>query len=736
MINNTAHEKVLKNRYLLKILLKLVQQNNRRQQIQSYRYNELNNLEWILENGYEGLLKMIFDKGELEQRLSVSTKAVELFFTRVKDRQLLLSIYNQHPLLFCRDDTIKWACSRGDVEIVKMLVKQTKPLALQLGDLSLYAAIQSNSIELVKYIAPLQSKTIKIAIVCNTSNKEMIEYVFDQVNGGRNRRKLINVDLLINQPTLFNWAITSYPTECVWSYKSSTIMPQIIKEVYNACQATDPKQYLANSKIPFKDIYNAVREIIDRKKEQPKIPLVDLEQRMIKIDKDNDPIYYPMAIVLAFDDSHQVIGRFLRYLVKTDHPFLYSLAGENIDFVLCPTKLSFPDDIHSVTTGQAKLFYFELALPPINCIDSVGLFDFVYDNLILKMTEEKRVMWVVQVFDNAINQCNHALVQYLSQKLPETASIKWSFNISREDATIQDIIDMSKLLTDTGHFANSFSQTVISNISHPTLHLTEYILKSLSTTTISLALPVLFYCQNDYLLKAIFDQTKESVTLDSILNAELSDFIIRYRPDNLKSVLTGEIHEKHGERISIGWNGIHMLLKSICMFRNLDLLKYLLDLIRNQKFIEDPIDTVASMVAEFGTVEFIQYIICRYRLGRIQLTSMQKTACSKGNLENFIFLIEQTELDPAGFVRYTHGTNKSNYQMHRSAHQSILDGEIQVQTTIQVAAYCHHLHIIEYLYNSNYLFHNSTKLHVIKKYLLESCTTKTTQKYISKLKDK
>ncbi|EGG24622.1 hypothetical protein DFA_02866 [Cavenderia fasciculata] len=611
IISSQAFNYVFKNRYLFNIILRLVQQNNRQQLVRSYRYNELNDLEWILENGHQGLLKMIFDRGEFEQRLSVSTlrfKAVRLFFTQVKDRQLLLSVYNQYTHIFCKDDTIIWACQRGDVEIVKMLINQTEPSKLYYhpNDM-LKGAVESGSVEMVKFIVDFISsiKTREtISITIKTANLEIINIIFTSQLVKESIK--LDVDLLLGMdgpwPVYFNRDI------CRWRPEISDALELIANELLSATDgSTNPSEcskYLSKSSIPFKTIYKSIKRVYHYDRTR----LSQTKNQMTTISRDSDPIYYPMLILRSFGNDNKN-SEVLQYLVKTNHPFLCHEYK-----IVWGRGFQTPINLYHVTVDQAKLFYIDLSLTPTTKVDNIELF-----NLIYKICKPDKMMeWVSRVLEYAISELNYKLIMHiydtiqdLDKQLPQ-----WSFGLGK-GSFISDYIEMAKLLTELNLYANEINfDCAIRSIQHPIDHLTNYQLTCLSLAPIEYSLSFAFYCNGDFMIKALVTMINDHQrTMPGILcSGSLCRHIVRYREDVIRSILNGE----YGDNIW-NWDDLSNLFESSCIVGKLELFEYLLVIV-DKMFGEKKLSQIYCIVVECGSrTEFLKYLIDRYNTTIVDL---------------------------------------------------------------------------------------------------------------------
>ncbi|EGG24621.1 hypothetical protein DFA_02865 [Cavenderia fasciculata] len=639
--NNDSINQVFKNRYLLQRILRLVQHNHRRQLVRSYRYNELNYLLWILENDHQGLLKMIFDRGEFEQRLKVQSDGIELFFTKVKDRQLLLSIYNQYPHLFYNTNTIKWACLRGDVEIVKMLINQTEPskLSFRPNDM-LDCAVQSGSVEMVQFIVDFISsiKTRErkaITLIVKTANLEIINIVVTSKQlAGINEHILIDVDLLLGMdgpwPVYFNRDI------CRWRPEISDTLVLIAKELLAAADSsTNPSEcskHLSKSSIPFKTIYKSIKSY------HQFVGLAKMKKQMETI-RDTDPVYYPMLIIKSFGNE-EAKDALVTYLIKSDHFFLkLSLCDEDREF--WGHTLGIPPNLCDITVDHAEIFYVYPWIVPTSRVDNIELFDYIDNSCI---AEGRRMEWVSRVLEYAILKLNYNLIRHISTTIKDLDKQlpKWSFGLGK-GSFISDYIEMAKLLTELNLYANEINfDCAIRSIQHPIDHLTNYQLTCLSLAPYNYSLYFAFFCNGDYMIKALINQNKDGrIKMSSIIrDSSISGHIVRYQEDVIRSILNGE----YGDNIDWNWDGLSNLFESSCIVGKLELFEYFLVIVEKM-FGKKKTSQICSMVVESGRIPFIKYIIKTYN------TTIMDLLTAIGQSKHIqSFLKDQTQVDSNGIV--------------------------------------------------------------------------------------
>ncbi|EGG24562.1 hypothetical protein DFA_02805 [Cavenderia fasciculata] len=719
--SNNAIEPVFNNCFLFRKIVGLVQSIGQTLQHQqkSYRYNELPNARWVLENGYEKLLKLLSDRGELAP-LWECDSGIELFFTKIKDRQLLLSIYHRDPLFFCGGDcaSIEYACLRGDVEIVKMMVDQVKPFELPIGDNALSYAIQSNSFELVDYLydhhVTIGARRFKHSnnslsignlvhgtwqkeeeeeeeeegylpfncINFKTTNLEMIQFVLAKEDKQAATHKVakiqFNLESLLGHTDLLNWVLANHLEKCIWGSKSSRTLAQIQEEVEKAVtkstNAIECAEHLSKSLMPFKAIYQSIKQIVDMDLESNTVaPILDapipaLQERIKGEEDTTDPIYYPMAILTIWDCEwyHQAV---MAYLVKTDHPILYAL--EENDVLANPGSFLFTSEC-ILTIKQARHVYERLRITPTCVGDSLGTFNYMegWDF----SSDMIRMDFSLRQFNVAIHQCNFAMVRLIADngllfgtrtnpniRLAEDAKIAFSLHAK---ATRQDYIDMSKLLFENSHFARKFGPTTIE---HPTEYFTDYILQCLSYLPSQEALYCAMSFKGDYILREYIRKERErnpygigtveclGYGSESIQQTELA----------IASLLGGDVYRLYGDYVNILWDDLHSMLFGVVLL-DMDkfyLFKVLIDYMEMKSKQPNQqqglnLEHIASTVSAYGRSEHIKEVLSRFKVDKKQMIWMQKAASESGKRSTLQFLIEHTQCDET--ERYHFTTVKQN----------------------------------------------------------------------------
>ncbi|EGG24627.1 hypothetical protein DFA_02871 [Cavenderia fasciculata] len=680
-------------------ILKSVQLNNRRQQLKSYRLGAIITLEWILKNGYEGLLKMIFDRDEFEQRLHVSNDAIRLFFTEMKDRQLLLSIYNQNTLYFCTDRTIEWACQRGDLEIVKMLLKQTEPIKLNIGD-----ALPCSSIELVTFL--LDDHGVPASkIQCHSDSLEMINFVME-----KGLSISINLDPLFGKQELFDRVTSRHPTLNVNASQTlSLITAEIQNAIENSSSGLECSEYLAKSTIPFKTIYESAKRVMGT--DNYSIKTLEVLKHM---DNENDPFYYPFAITSSWSTKMDIALTILQYVVKTDHHILQYICKDPIQlgFMYAGTTIA------PQTIEQANHF---MQLCNIQTIDKVEVFDYVLEN----MDSDSQNM--AQIFSTAVATCNFDLVHHMTNKFKDESRHEWTFEEFK--GTLQQFKDMVKLLDGTGFYATSFTPDSMKTMPlHPTELLTDYVLKCFyQMEDFEDAISASLFSQDDYLILKLLEHQQKiekeefQLRLDLVIKFDLADHLGRYGDYIIESLLNGEIHQKYGNYFRLG-DCLEAMIETTCIYSNMNLYRFLLE----KQLVLGNVDikSIAQTITQHGNVECIKILLTLFDIDRNTLALMQQKAATRQKRANLVFLIEQTELDLNGITRITQNSTikQCNYLLNYS---EIEDGNLTESKIFSIILRKSSLDIIDFIFKKMGRF--STPL-LTKP---ELCTTDSTTKTFS-----
>ncbi|EGG24623.1 hypothetical protein DFA_02867 [Cavenderia fasciculata] len=722
---NNVYNKVFKNQYLIRKILRLVQLNCYKEQLESFRYRELDSLDWVLKHGHEGLLKMIFDRGEFEQMFeSGGGDLIKLFFTKVKDRQLLLSIYNQYPLYFCSDRTIEYACQRGDLEIVKMVVEQIQP-NMPINETCFESATQSNSLPLAKYMCQVLPATLRSSvppITIRTSNHQMIHYVLEL---GDLQDHLISLDPLLEDRVLFDWVVANHQNKCVWAYKESKVIEKIVKELQLAVSdirnELECKQYLVSSKIPFQSIYNATLEIDNRKIKRPTTSFKEVDLVLLSIGLLlEDPIYYAIKILMSWGHSESATTSLLQYYIKTDHPFLPNFLAQY------PNN----DPLITINASQFDLIYHQMRNENLDFIVSdAETFKYIFDHSYFNSTFSQRLkeQCYSRLLSDAINKCNFGLVQCITERVK--TQLEFTFHLGENGASVQDHIDMANILAKNGFYAKEFSIVAMKSMSHPIEHVTDYVLQCQSRMQADKAGHLFFYANEDYLLRTWLAKGNV-IDLDLILdNQELANHIVKYKQETLKSMISpgGEIHLQFRDKISFTFKSLLDTIREACLYRDMDLFKWLLNTIR-QLGIVDTNFHIAETVSTCGGVENIKVVMNQFKIDKQQLANMQREACLEGSKLNLEYLIEHTELDAKGIARIT-PTKQSNYLLNYSS-TSKNHGDKQEYRVVKTAVREGYFVVVSYLSSIGRLFSNQQ---CTKTFLAESAYSQTMKVYINSL---
>ncbi|EGG16712.1 hypothetical protein DFA_07690 [Cavenderia fasciculata] len=290
-----------------------------------YKYNQIIDVWWMLDNGYINLLHYRLDRNDYIQMYGRTEREESELLERIfqtKDYALVAKMVDRYRLVFLTNNSVDLSCYSGRLDVFKLILSIQDPDNIPISVAAVENAIKSGSLELVQFLDTTFHESCSLSCIntrpfCESHNQQIISYFLSKMAANdtdkeTTRRKqksldgltilctldfdLINQYLYCDESNLEQSTLTNFVMSTVFFFLN--FHEKIKGYPHGAVHSSNLLEYLGNSQEYIVNVSKIIPIIFKRTPQQMQV----LHNKIFKIMENIDsqgPLYQPLYNMLV-----------------------------------------------------------------------------------------------------------------------------------------------------------------------------------------------------------------------------------------------------------------------------------------------------------------------------------------------------------------------------------------------------------------------------------------------------